>query len=171
MSTIAKLGPGLWFSIHFLALRAVDQERKLHFAQYINQLLVSFPCEKCVKHFQQYIDQHPLINYWHTELGMFKWSVNFHNDVNARLGGPQVPYEEVLYTYQNPHAQQCSSCVGNNQLVDNNQHEQLVVDLPAVDAVDSVISSDAQAIPTTAVPSQLLNYLARHNHTTVSRLE
>ena len=151
MTVISKLGPGLWFSIHFQAIRAVTPESKLHFAEYINQLLTNFPCQACVEHFRKYLSAHPLIYYWHLELGMFKWSVEFHNSVNQRLGKTEMIYSEALGLYQNP--EPCSSCIkpynGSDTNTDQTINDDVIIDM-----------SDVKTVPITAVPHELLTYLA-----------
>lgn len=142
--SIVKLGPGLWFSIHFQAVRAVDPEGKMQFTQFINQLLINFPCTSCVEHFRSFLSANPLINYWHVERGLFKWSVKFHNSVNEKLGKAVMSYSDALNTYHN--SEPCNNCVGTA----NGAAEDDVI----------IVSSEAQMIPSDAVPVELLNYLA-----------
>lgn len=148
MTAIAKLGPGLWFSIHFQAFRAVTPESKLQFATYINQLLQDFPCPSCTDHFRTYLDTYPLINYWHTDSGMFNWSVDFHNSVNTELRKPTLSYSDALKIYQSP--EPCSSCIPPNRETD--------IDFDSMIIIGS--STSIQTVPGTAVPAELLDYLA-----------
>lgn len=146
MAVISKLGPGLWYSIHFMALRALDPNEKMGFVAYINALVEDFPCQECVQHLREYLSKHPLINYWHLELGMFQWSVGLHNDVNRRLGKPEMLYSEALITYKS--GAKCNNCMDVTS-------DSIIIGDGSNNSSDSSDSST-----TTAVPSALLDYLA-----------
>jgi len=152
MTAIDKLGPGLWFSIHVLALSATTFDEKTRFVHFINTLLANFPCQACVEHFRTYLTEHPPHHYWQMNQGMFNWSVNFHNSVNQRLGKDVLTYSNALELYQNP--EPCSSCI---RPYDNDDDTTSAI----IDNSNSMISSSKiRAVPTSAVPAELLDYLA-----------
>jgi hypothetical protein len=94
-----RYGPGVWFSIHILALKAVDNSSKKMFIEFIDILSDTFPCIKCRKHIKNYVSEHPIQKFWNEENGFFKWSWIFHNVVNLRLNKPIMEYSEALEKY------------------------------------------------------------------------
>lgn len=94
-----KYGPGVWFSIHLLALNAQDTCSKKVFIKYMERLKETFPCAKCRKHMERYMNANPIQEFWDKENGFFKWSWIFHNAVNIRLGKKFLDYEEALNLY------------------------------------------------------------------------
>ena len=82
-----------WQVIHmycFLAKKKKDVINLLHaFAK-------ALPCVHCSNHMMQYLKRYPP-----QELNLFKWSVDFHNNVNARTNKPMLTYEEAKEVYLN----------------------------------------------------------------------
>ena len=58
----------------------------------------NFPCIKCQEHAKHYVTRNPLMKAVKSkeELSMFKWVVDFHNEVNLRLNKKIFNYEEAL---------------------------------------------------------------------------
>lgn len=101
------IGPGIWYSIHLKGALATTDYLKDMFEEYINELCDNFPCKKCKKHFREFLDKNPIKNYrniidkFGEDIGLFKWSWMFHNDVNKRLGKDLIDYElayQIYYT-------------------------------------------------------------------------
>lgn len=96
---IEVIGPGMWITIHLKARKATNELDKRCFQSDINNLAEEFPCAKCKPHFQQYLIDNPLTEYWDIkdskgdDVGFFTWTWKFHNSVNARLNKAIVPYE------------------------------------------------------------------------------
>lgn len=107
---IKILGPGLWTKIHMDALNADDDKKKFVFIENINYLCENFFCYHCRSHFRDYLNNFPILNYWHIENGFFRWSCDFHNNVNQRLGKEIVPYSIALSYYQNLKTETCTNC-------------------------------------------------------------
>ncbi|MEM5804153.1 MAG: Erv1/Alr family FAD-linked sulfhydryl oxidase [Candidatus Aenigmatarchaeota archaeon] len=105
---IQKLGPGIWYIIHFTALRAKTEEEKVKFRKFIHELAKDFPCLRCRKHFSQYISDFPLERYWSGNEGLFIWSWQFHNSVNRRLKKPEMDYEKAKRIYEG--SEVCEKC-------------------------------------------------------------
>jgi hypothetical protein len=104
------IGPGMWVAIHTLAKGATTYEKKKAFVDYMNGLRLSFPCSVCRKHLNTYLDTHSFDSYWKKidpttgeDVGLFVFSVEFHNAVNIRLGKPVMDIEtaKALYSPDN----------------------------------------------------------------------
>lgn len=99
------IGPGAWYTIHLKAYEATDDKRIDEFIDYMYLLAQKFPCKKCRKHINAYIESHPfedlvkLKNKEGRRIGMFKWSWLFHNAVNTRLNKPLVDWETAWDMY------------------------------------------------------------------------
>ena len=99
----AIYGPGVWLCLHLLAYRADDDKSKTDFIEFLNVIRQSYPCAKCRKHMNDYIQANPVHNHWMEDKGFFKWSWLFHNAVNQRLGKPLVSYDEAEAKYGGVH--------------------------------------------------------------------
>ena len=128
VSDPSQIGPGLWISIHLKAKHAIDEKSKEEFIDYMYLLSAEFPCGKCRGHLQEYLRDHPFEPYMNLvdekgqQIGLQKWSWQFHNAVNLRLHKPFVSWQNALamfYTEQEP----CSSCTVK-QADTNNKKEQ-----------------------------------------------
>jgi hypothetical protein len=92
-------GPGIWWVIH--------QDSKAGDKQAVIRHIMSVPCEDCKSHAESYMRKYPI-----PEEGqdLFKWSVDFHNAVNSRLGRPIFSLEEAEIKY----SQICKQCSTEN---------------------------------------------------------
>lgn len=96
---------GIWFVIHLLARNAITPEREREFERIIKEIANNLKCMTCREHALQYIEQHPISNYYGVTnqegqvVGMFKWSFLFHNDVNYRIGKKQLDWESAYAMY------------------------------------------------------------------------
>lgn len=119
-----KVGPGIWFSLHLMALHATTDELKRAFLIYVENLCANFRCQDCQKHFRKYLDEHPLLPYWDRKdgqgrpLGMFIWSWEFHNAVNRFLHKYEPTLEEAYDYYHNNMIGVCTDC-GHTNAVSN----------------------------------------------------
>lgn len=101
-------GPGMWYQIHTDSLLCNTFNLKYHFMARMNLLCDNFKCDECKIHFKKFIDTHPIQNYFNMldpvlkkDIGMFKWTWEFHNDVNRRLEKYQPTFEEAYQFYSN----------------------------------------------------------------------
>lgn len=127
-------GRGMWFMIHTLALHANTDELKGAFILTINTLYENFGCESCKPHFRKFLDDYPIKNYWHIkykgeDYGFFKWSWDFHNDVNKRLKKPILSFEDVLFRYKNYVCKNCDKKINNPILVEVKEKEPYTLNL------------------------------------------
>lgn len=119
---ITKIGPGIWFKIHSDGIAATTQSLKESFIININALCDGFKCKHCQPHFRKYINEHPLINYFNIknskgiDIGIFKWTWEFHNEVNSRLGKYQPTLEESYEYYTNNTIGACHDCGQNKDI-------------------------------------------------------
>ena len=92
------LGPGYWASWHLKAINSNSKEKKGELARNIALDIKYFPCDKCHKHARRYVLTNPLMAAVKDKdpLSMFKWTVNFHNEVNLRLGKKIFTPDEAL---------------------------------------------------------------------------
>lgn len=82
-----------------MAYNANDDQSKTTFINFLNLLREHYPCAKCRKHMNDYIQANPVHAHWHHDKGFFKWSWVFHNAVNQRLGKPLVDYDTAEATH------------------------------------------------------------------------
>jgi hypothetical protein len=121
-------GPGTWATIHFLAISCdegkIDTQCVL---KVIERVLKHLPCRQCRKHSSDYYAQNPPAMMAEKN-GLFRWSWEFHNTVNRRLGKRVIPYEEARKMYENMEvlvaSDDCSSCDDDH---DNNQEVNIYV--------------------------------------------
>lgn len=92
-----KYGPGLWFAIHLMSYKTdKDPTLRRSFLTYIQSIADNFPCGECRGHFKNYLTTKPPGD----AQELFKWSWEFHNAVNKRLGKPQMTYDESLKPFK-----------------------------------------------------------------------
>lgn len=99
-------GPGMWYQIHSDSLLCNTLILKQHFVITINALCNHFRCDDCKIHFRNFIDTHPIQNYFNVkdldkDVGIFKWTWELHNHVNQRLGKYQPTFKEAYDFYTN----------------------------------------------------------------------
>lgn len=100
-------GPGVWFVIHILGLRAKTIDKIKEYIETIKSIVDKLPCNDCRNHALGYIKSNPLEaniqlkNKDGEYIGMFKWSWTFHNAVNIRLGKQIINYDTALGIYEN----------------------------------------------------------------------
>lgn len=111
-----KFGPGMWISIHTLALRANTQEKKKEYVEEVISLVESIKCGECHGHATEYLKKNPIEKYFNVkdvksgaEIGCFKWSWVFHNAVNKRLGKKELDFNTALMKYI-PSKEKCTNC-------------------------------------------------------------
>ena len=93
-----------WDNLHKMAVNAITDELKAEFEKYIQFLRHNFPCPKCRPHINKYMLHHPIKSYYKVsedgrDVGMAKWSWEFHNDVNKRLFKRTVSWDDFKKRY------------------------------------------------------------------------
>ena len=122
LMNIEKIGPGIWFKIHSDSIAAKTQSLKESFVININVLCDGFKCKHCQPHFRKYINENPIEKYFDIkdkkgiDIGIFKWTWEFHNAVNLRLGKYQCSLEESYEYYTNNTIGACYNCGENKDI-------------------------------------------------------
>lgn len=98
---------GYWMKMHADALFA---DRNVDCRTAFEKMLINgantFPCETCKPHFLTYLRNNPI-----SECNsLFKWTVDFHNAVNVRLGKKIVELPEALEMFQTGNLPGCEAC-------------------------------------------------------------
>jgi len=100
MLSKSQWGPRLWDFLHacsFALPEKPTEEQTKAFEKLLEALRVLLPCPKCRNHYNTFIEEKPAPATCGTDLQ--KWLVDFHNDVNERLGKPTIPLETVKANY------------------------------------------------------------------------
>lgn len=97
-------GPGTWFTIHSTAIDCNSKDKYVHFYFLIDTLSSKIPCSKCRKHFKKHCEtfnpKEATPEYFNgRDITLFKWSFEFHNQVNSFLKKPVVGFGTSLEYY------------------------------------------------------------------------
>lgn len=130
----AYVGPGHWNIIHRLAWLARTMEKQKEFIYVMNQGCGGFPCTVCRGHCTDYISNHPMEEYLGVYVdikgeklmvGLFVWTVIFHNAVNARLNKPIMSWNTACDIYAESSSNVCSTAchdaAGDSKTVEKKQ--------------------------------------------------
>jgi len=98
-------GPPFWYTLHNGAYHYPEHAGPLHIERMKNFILaipVMLPCTTCKEHATAFIDTYrsKLDNICSGKDPLFKFFVDFHNQVNKRYGKPELSYEEAYKIYQ-----------------------------------------------------------------------
>ena len=93
------LGPGVWWVIHMTAAKANTYSEKIEAKNMIENICRNFFCETCKTHFVAYLKKHPLEDVMNVNLGLFKWTVDFHNAGNLALKKSTLSLDEAKQLY------------------------------------------------------------------------
>lgn len=94
-----------WDRIHQMAVNATTKSNMDEYKKYISYLSYNFPCPKCRPHIQRRLREYPIDSYYGMtddqgrEIGVAKWSWEFHNAVNERLGKHIVTWGSFVKKY------------------------------------------------------------------------
>lgn len=119
ISNPASFGPGIWYIIHRMARNATTQDKKLQFKEFIENIITNLPCTTCIEHATSYYQSKPLDQFWNMkengqDVGLFRWSWEFHNTVNNRLKKPVVNWENAKKLFSDEDGVCTSDCGGEN---------------------------------------------------------
>lgn len=92
-------GPHVWAAIHLIAMGAPESfnsSTQGGYRNFFGNLPYVLPCIKCQEHLLKAMEELPLdMAFVSGRKSLFKWTVDLHNAVNARLGKPLVSYEDA----------------------------------------------------------------------------
>lgn len=117
ISNPASFGPGIWYCIHRMARDANSEEAKQKFKEFIEKIIVNLPCTTCIEHATAYYKARPIDPFWSIkengkDIGMFKWSWEFHNTVNARLKKSLISWDNAKRLFSEEDGVCTSDCGG-----------------------------------------------------------
>jgi FAD-linked sulfhydryl oxidase len=97
-------GPKFWFTLHNGALNYPSLANPLCIERMKNFIIgipVMIPCLKCQEHATSFIEKHKdYLDYICSKRDtLFKFFVDFHNQVNERQGKPLMSYEDAYKLY------------------------------------------------------------------------
>ncbi len=115
--SMVRYGPGIWHTIHSLAITSNTETAQIQFCQLLKTIITSLPCSICKGHANQYYaDNDPMDWAWREsaderdedlvkrgrsrdnnglvkrQYAMFNYTVKFHNTVNLRNGKDEMPF-------------------------------------------------------------------------------
>jgi hypothetical protein len=131
---------GIWFKLHLDAAYATTSELKRAFYLNTENLVKNFKCLNCKGHFEKYWEENSILKYQNIrneggkDIGYFKWTWEFHNAVNRRLGKKEVPFDEAYEYFSSNEAGICELCGGPDHG-------------PSVPSVPSVLSVPSEKPP------------------------
>lgn len=111
--------PSLWFALHILAKRAKTKELEKIFAEELTTIVSNLKCGECRQHGLKHLSNNPIHKYYGIKdkngnlIGMFKYTVDFHNAVNARLGKKIIDWETAWQMYEQD-TDICTADCGHN---------------------------------------------------------
>ena len=91
-------GPATWTMLHSMAYGApeVPSKKERHaIEETVNSFALLMPCKACRTHFADMLHEFPIEKASHSRDAFIQWTIDRHNDVNARLGKPQMARREV----------------------------------------------------------------------------
>ena len=97
-------GPPFWFSLHISSLYYPEEASPIVRERMKNRILAipyEIPCSLCRPHASSYIEKNreKLDEIVSGRDGLFKFYVDFHNEVNARYGKEKWTYEKAYNYY------------------------------------------------------------------------
>jgi hypothetical protein len=87
--TTPPWGAPLWSRLHSAAINAPAPRE---FKAVLDRVRTSLPCGECAAHARNWLKHNPPPD---DPAGLFAWTVQWHNDVNRRLGKPELSVEEA----------------------------------------------------------------------------
>ena len=112
-------GRGTWVAIHTLTANALNTEQRRSAIWVIKTLVANIKCNVCLEHGSKYIKDHPLDDLEYNAEKLFKWTYDFHDSVNKRLGRVSPSYDTVRYFYFESNERCSKECADDGIVPDN----------------------------------------------------
>lgn len=97
-------GPGFWIALHSITFdypTHPSEQDKVNYKNFFHDLKYVLPCASCRAHYKEGLETNfPIEPALKNRETLSKWLVDFHNNVNKRLGKPIVSYESVKEKYE-----------------------------------------------------------------------
>lgn len=97
-----EYGRSTWYMLHQTANACQNETGVQYLVDMIYNLANVFPCKSCKIHFLNYLEKYPPDDL-SEPTDIQKWLIDFHNDVNLRLGKP-------LFKPSQPDHGDCETC-------------------------------------------------------------
>ena len=111
---ISKWGPAAWDFMYAVAFSypnnptPQEQQAAVSFFGSLGDLL---PCERCRKHFSQYLQEYPIVSHVSSQAVLSSWLLNLNNKVNDRIGKPSLSLHDVWDRLVNNTKQERTRCM------------------------------------------------------------
>jgi hypothetical protein len=124
-------GPGAWFSIHINGAHVKNYNDLVKGIEAIELILENWKCEVCNKHIKIKMETYPprkCLDCKHKnhegglEMCLHIWAVDFHNEVNIRLGKPVMDYRICYPFYSNAENEIC-----NDECGEHSNHDEVAI--------------------------------------------
>ena len=105
---------GAWHLLLVLTSKTVTMTRRIVVCEQLREYQAMFPCLKCKIHFAERLNAHPPEAEIDDEDGLFKWTVEFMNSINKRLGKPLYDYTRLYIMFHDIGYKTCAEDCGEN---------------------------------------------------------
>jgi hypothetical protein len=96
-------GPPLWHQMHMKTIHYnPKKDNKEEIIKYFENIKNVLPCEKCKRHYENYLISRPIKFYLNTRDDLIHWLIDLHNEVNYRTGKKILSYKEARAIYESP---------------------------------------------------------------------
>lgn len=98
--TITVWSHPTWKMIHYYASK-YDKTSKyaLSYKAFVSCLQFLLPCPKCRNHLKDNLANHPIDQYFSSEVDLFTWSYILHQTVSSQLGKVGIPIHDARRLY------------------------------------------------------------------------
>jgi len=107
ITNMKYVGPGIWITIHFMAVNIDNNKSADEFRYYLNTINKTLPCMYCRNHMSDYMKSNALPS---KITDYFDWTVKFHNSVNKRLGYQNFTIDSALDLYSSDNGVCTAEC-------------------------------------------------------------
>lgn len=127
------IGPGYWASWHIKSLLTDTKEKKSEVSRNIILDIENFPCNECREHAINHVKNNSLkpVILDSDPLSLFKWTVNFHNAVNLRLGKAMIDWRKAKEMWSKETLVCLENC-GEEDIVDVEKDKEIEDDVNMV---------------------------------------
>lgn len=92
-------GPGFWYFLHLISANVETENDKISVMYCIKIAKEKLFCEKCRKHFCQFVEKNPPEKYLYKKNGLFLWTCKAHNNANLITGKKKFSRQEIINLY------------------------------------------------------------------------
>ncbi len=97
-------GPHMWYIMHIISFNYPINPTEYHkraYREFYTNIKDILPCEKCQRHYSQYLSTYPISPHLDNRANLIKWVIQVHNFVNQSLGKRTYTVAQVLLLYKN----------------------------------------------------------------------